>query len=339
MATTQPSVDLFEGLDRGSSVTLGEYFSLWLKLCEGRGLRPATVASYRTMVRLAIVPELGEVPLQSVTARLLNSLYHRLLLSGRQDGRGGLSARTVRYVHAILRKGFADAVRLGYAHTNPTLMADPPTARAAKARQFPTWSPADLRRFLESAREHRYHAAFYLAAASGMRRGELLGLRWCDVDLDGGQLSVIQCVIEVAHVVQIGPPKSERSRRLIALDGKTVAVLAEHKQAREAERLKRGAQLDSHDLVFSRADGSPIRPTCFSNAFNRRVTVANVPRIRLHDLRHTHATLALRAHVHPKIVSERLGHSTVAITLDIYSHSVPSLQREAAEAIGALLPD
>jgi integrase len=171
-----------------------------------------------------------------------------------------------------------------------------------------------------------------------MRRGEVLGLRWCDLDLEAQQLSVVQCVIEVAHAVRVGPPKSERSRRMIALDAKTVAVLAEHKRAEKEKRLKRGGRLAPHELVFTHRDGSPIHPACFSQTFNRRVATAHVPRIRFHDLRHTHATLALRARVHPKIVSERLGHSTVAITLDIYSHCIPSLQREAAEAIGALLP-
>jgi integrase len=182
------------------------------------------------------------------------------------------------------------------------------------------------------------YAAFYLAAASGMRRGELLGLRWCDLDLESRQLSVVQCVIEVAHAVRIGPPKSDHSRRMIALDQKTVAVLAEHKMRQQGKRLQRGASLAPDDLVFAQDDGSPIHPGCFSQIFGRRVATARVPRIRFHDLRHTHATLALRAHVHPKIVSERLGHSTIAITLDIYSHCIPSMQREAADAIGALLP-
>jgi len=125
---------------------------------------------------------------------------------------------------------------------------------------------------------------------------------------------------------------------MIALDAKTVAVLAEHKRSEAEKRLKLGGRLAPHELVFANGDGSPIHPACFSQTFNRRVATAHVPRIRFHDLRHTHATLALRARVHPKIVSERLGHSTVAITLDTYSHCIPSLQREAAEAIGGLLP-
>ena len=339
MATHAPPRTGFSDHDRDCSLTLAEYLAAWLELCEGRGLRPASIASYRATVRTTIIPNLGRVHLESIGPLDLNTLYRRLLKDGRADGRGGLSPRTVRYAHSILRKAFSDAVRLGYLESNPSLDADPPSARAARPRQFQTWSPDDLRRFLESVREDQFYAAFYLAAASGMRRGEVLGLRWCDVDLEGRQLSVVQCVIEVAHAVRIGPPKSERSRRMIALDAKTIAVLTEHRRREEVKRRGRGAKLALDGLVFAHDDGSPLHPGCFSQIFGRRVAAAAVPRIRFHDLRHTHATLALRAHIHPKIVSERLGHSTVAITLDTYSHCIPSMQREAAEAIGALLPN
>ena len=338
MATRRETSTALVGQDCNGSPTLTEYLTSWLELCEARGLRPASVASYRVTVRTTITPRLGSLRLASITPHELNELYRGLLRDGRKDGRGGLSPRTVRYAHSILRKAFADAVRLGHLEANPSLAADPPSARAARAQRFPTWDPDELRRFLESVRDDLLYPAFYLAAASGMRRGELLGLRWCDLDFEALQLSVVQCVIEVAHSVQIGPPKSDRSRRVIALDAKTIAVLAVHKQAEEQKRLKRGARLTRDELVFTQDDGSPLHPACFSQLFSRRVAAANGPRIRFHDLRHTHATLALRAHVHPKIVSERLGHSTVAITLDTYSHSIPSMQREAANAIAEFLP-
>ena len=339
MATRRRPRTAFADHNSDRSLTLGEYLASWLELCEGRGLRPASIASYGVTIRTTIAPRLGRIQLESITPHDLNGLYLNLLREGRRDGRGGLSPRTVRYAHAILRKAFADAVRLGHLETNPSLAADPPTARAARPRQFPTWDPVELRQFLDSVRDDQFYAAFYLAAASGMRRGEVLGLRWCDLDIEGQQLSVVQCVIEVAHAVRVGPPKSDRSRRMIALDEKTIAVLAEHKRAEEEKRLKRGARLTPHEFVFAHDDGSPIHPACFSQIFSRRVAAAQVPRIRFHDLRHTHATLALRARVHPKIVSERLGHSTIAITLDTYSHCIPSMQREAAEVIGRFLPE
>jgi integrase len=246
---------------------------------------------------------------------------------------GGLSARTVRYLHTILNKALADAVRAGHLVVNPATSADPPSPRAAKAQVFPTWSPAELARFLDSAREDPYYVAFYVAASTGLRRGELLGLRWSDFDHDARVLHVVQAVVEVGHEPRITPPKTERSRRLVALDVKTAQLLADHRAA----ALRRDRALADDALVFPNGDGGPLHPALFSHYFQRRVRLAGVKRIRLHDLRHTHATHALRAGVHPKVVSERFGHSTVTITLDTYSHVLPSMQREAAEAVAAFV--
>jgi integrase len=316
--------------------TVESFLAQWLKLCHARGLRPATVASYRVMIRLHVVPTLGAISLDRVGPSELNELYHRLLSFGRKDGSGGLSPRTVRYVHTIIRRAFADAVRLGDARVNPAALADPPSARAARAPVLPVWSPDELAQFLRAAEDDRFYPAFYLAATSGMRRGELLGLRWCDVDLDKRELRIVQTLIEVDHVPRLSPPKTERSRRTIAFDEKTASILLRHRTACDATSKVR---LMNEDLVFLAPNGDLIHPGCFSMAFKRRVELAGVPHLRLHGLRHTHATMALRAGVHPKIVSERLGHASVGITLDTYSHYVPSLQREAAEAIAALLPD
>jgi len=172
-----------------------------------------------------------------------------------------------------------------------------------------------------------------LAAATGLRRSELLGLRWCDVDLQAAQLQVIQGVVQVDHERQITPLKTDRSRRLVALDVRTAQLLGARRAAAEAAR----PTFRTDDLVFPADDGGPIRPGTFSYSFERRVELAGLRRIRLHDLRHTHATHALQIGVHPKIVSERLGHSSVMVTLDVYSHVLPSLQREAAEAVAALV--
>jgi integrase len=320
---------------RRATPTFTDYVEKWLALCESRGLRAATVASYWTMVRLHIDSSFGSTRLDAITPRLLNELYGRLLASGRKSG-GGLSARSVRYLHAILRKSFADAVRLGYLEANPASAADPPSARAARAPIFRTCSPAELARFLTSARGNPLYAAFHLAAATGMRRGEALGTRWCDVDSEARQVRVVQTVIEVGHVLTVAPPKSDRGRRVIALDDRTLSVLRDHRERTEASSEQ--SPLGSNRLFFARPDGSPLHPACFSYAFNQAVKVAGVPRIRFHDLRHSHATMALQAGIHPKIVSGRLGHSTVAITLDVYTHAIPSLQRDAADAIAGLIP-
>jgi integrase len=309
-----------------------EWLDEWLELCTCRGLRPSTIESYRTMLGLHVDDALAATRLPLVTARNLNDLYGRLLRDGRRDGNGGLAARTVRYLHTLLNKALADAVRVGHVPINPAAAADPPSPRATRAPVFPVWSPRELARFLESAKADPHYVAFYVAAATGLRRGELLGLRWCDIDHVARELHVVQAVVEVAHEARISPPKTERSRRLVALDAKTCELLA-------ADRAARANGVDEHSLVFCTDDGAPIHPALFSYYFQRRVRLAGVRRIRLHDLRHTHATHALRAGVHPKVVSERLGHSTITITLDTYSHVLPSMQREAAEAVAALVHD
>jgi integrase len=170
-----------------------------------------------------------------------------------------------------------------------------------------------------------------------MRRGEVLGLRWRDIDLDAGRLSVSQTVVAPEGKVQFSSPKTEKGRRSVALDTGTVEEIRAHRRRQLQERLAFGAGYSDLDLVFCEADGEALSPNAFSQAFDRRVNSSGLPRIRLHDLRHTHATLGLSAGVHAKVMSERLGHSTVSITLDIYSHAVPGLQEDAAERLGALV--
>lgn len=261
-------------------------------------------------------------------------MYADLLRSGRRHGSSGLSARSVRYVHVLLKKAYADAIRLGYADRNPVELADPPSLKAARARVRAPWSSEELAEFLAAAREDPFYPAYHLAASTGMRRGEVLGLRWSDLDLQGRELHVIQTIVEAGHTPTVGVPKSERSRRLIALDSRTVEVLRDHHEVELRRRHDHLASVGA--LVFAQVDGSAIHPACFSYAFAHRVRVVGVRRVRFHDLRHGHATMALRAGIHPKVVSERLGHSSIATTLDIYSHAIPSMQREAADAVAAL---
>lgn len=263
-----------------------------------------------------------------------NRFYADLLRRGRIDGAGGLSAKTVRYVHSILRKALADAVRWNTAQRNVADLADPPKL-TGQHREMRTWTAEQLRAFLEHIAEERLYAAFLLAATTGLRRGEVLGLRWADVDLEAARISVRQSLVLVAYEPKFSEPKTNRSRRSVALDGRTVATLRSWRKQQLEERMLLGVGYDDSELVFTRDDGRFVHPDRFSQLFDKYVAVSELPRIRLHDLRHTHATLALAAGVHPKVVSERLGHSTVAFTLDVYSHAVPALQEEAAERIAA----
>jgi integrase len=199
------------------------------------------------------------------------------------------------------------------------------------------WSARQLDDFLAHVRDDRLYAAWRGAAMTGLRRGELLGLDWDAVDLDAGRLAITRTLIEGKGAPRFSEPKTKRGRRSVALDAGTVEALREHRERQLDERLAWGAAYRDHGLVFCREDGTPIWPRTFSRFFDHHVRDAGLPKIRLHDLRHTHATLALEAGVHPKVVQERLGHATIAITLDTYSHAIPAMQEDAAAKIAALL--
>ncbi|HMT61270.1 MAG TPA: site-specific integrase, partial [Microthrixaceae bacterium] len=188
-----------------------------------------------------------------------------------------------------------------------------------------------------SVSDHRLLASFVVFATTGMRRGEVLGLRWSDVDLANGRLSVVNTITTVNGRPVETSTKTKKSRRRVSLDAATLGALRAHQERQDIERASAGSAWSDTGLVFTREDGSAIHPDRFSHWFADLVEKAGVPPIRLHDLRHTHATLALEAGVHPKVVSERLGHATVGITLDLYSHVTPSLDELAAETIAALV--
>jgi integrase len=296
-------------------------------------LRETTWHSYGHAIK-RVDQSVGQVPLQSLTTLQLEKFYADLVEAGGKR-RAGLAPKSVRNTHVVLRKALADAERLGLVARNVASSARAPTARRP---EFATWSSDDLRAFFAAVRDDRLYASFVLLATTGMRRGEVLGLRWRDVDLDGAQLAVVQTLSTVGQATIVAPPKTQRSRRTIFLDSQTVAVLKEQRRHQRSEQLAAGPAWDaSDDLVFRDELGEPMHPDWFSREFNRLIRSTGVPRIRLHDLRHTYATLALKTGVHPKVVSERLGHATVGITLDLYSHVTPAIARDAADAVAATI--
>lgn len=334
-------VELLGRVDTGTYVetskqTLSGFLAEWLVSIEPT-VRPATLYSYRRNMGLHVEPYIGATPLQKIDAGTLNGLYARLLADGRRDRTGGLSKRSVRYVHTILHRALSDAVRWERLLRNPADAATPPSATASERPEMTTWDAKTLRSFLDAsaAENDRYRAAWYLLATTGMRRGEVLGLRWADVDLTAATASIRQTVITVKRSVQFGTPKTAKGRRQISLDAGTVAVLREHRARQLEERLLMGAGWADHDLIFTKVDGAPLHPERFSREFDRRVARYGLERIRLHDLRHTWATLALGAGVHPKVVQERLGHANVSITLDVYSHATPAMSAAAADTVAA----
>ena len=317
-----------------SRETLRAFIERWLPSVKAR-VRPSTWAQYATLAQKHIVPGLGDGPIQKLTPDGINAFYAGLLEQGRLHGRGGLSPRTVGHIHGVLRNALNDAVKWRVIGRNPALEASPP-----RKQQQPlvTWAAPEARDFLAHVRGDRLFAAYALALTTGMRRGELLGLAWRDVELEAGWLHVRQTLVSVNYRVQFSTPKTQAGRRSIAIDPGTVEILREHRlrQLKERHELGLGAA-QPDDLVFAGIGGQPLNPSLFTDGFDRRVKTAGVPRIRFHDVRHTAATLALAAGVPAKVVAERLGHSSVSITLDLYTHSVPTLQEEAAVRLAALV--
>jgi integrase len=325
--------EVLNGISSGSVVsrsamTTEEYLNDWLASQEHR-LRPTSLHSYRMAIK-RITDELGKVPMQALTPLQIEKFYAELLRSGGRNRRP-LSAKTVRNSHVVLRKALSDAERLGLVHRNAAAAARPPSFSRP---EFATWSSEDLREFFSGIRDERVFAPLVVLATTGMRRGEVLGLRWSDVDLDAGQLSIVQTLTAVDGVPTFGATKTSRSRRTVYVDPQTVNVLREHRKRQRRERLVAGpAWTAKPDLVFRDEAGVLIHPDRFSREFSRVVAASGLAPIRLHDLRHTYATLALKAGVHPKVVSERLGHATVGITLDLYSHVTPAIARDAANVV------
>jgi len=336
--------ELVSSVNRGAYVptsrqTLTEFAEDWLAAIAPT-VRPSTHYSYARNLRLHVLPYLGSTPLAGIDAGALNTLYAALLASGRKDHEaGGLSPRSVRYVHTIAHRAFKDAVRWGRLVRNPADAADPPRATSSGSPDMTTWTADQLRRFLDGVHDDRLSAAYVLLATTGMRRGEALGLRWADLDLDHGQAAIRQTVIAVNHVPTLGTPKTAKGRRTVRLDAATVAALREHRKRQAAERLQMGAGWTDHGLVFCRVDGGVLNPERFSRSFGDRVRQLGLPKIRLHDLRHGWATMALGAGVHPKVVQERLGHANIGITLDVYSHVTAGLHDDAAERVASLVFD
>jgi integrase len=300
-------------------------------------IRPSTYNSYVQHVECHIAPHVGSVKLQKLSGSQVNALYAKLAESGKRDGKKGLSPMTIHHVHSCLHKACKDAVRWGHISRNPLDAADPPRKKGDATREMQTWSAEQLKTFLGAVADERLSPLWHTIAMTGMRRGEALGLRWSDVDLENARLSVRRALVPTSREVVISEPKTAKGRRVIALDPVTVDVLKAQAARQLEEQMRAGVAWLETGLVFTVENGGALDPESVSRYWRQAVKKSMLPQIRLHDLRHTHATLALQAGIHPKVVSERLGHATVSITLDTYSHAIPAMQEEAAALIAQLV--
>lgn len=319
-----------------SRITTGEFLKSWIVAMTSQGaIRPTTAKAYDVAVRVHIVPRLGRVPLQDLTRKLIREMYASLRARGLARAHGGLSVKSVHNVHLAFHRALEDAVDDGLLRSNPTTRAhrvSPPR------REIRSWSPSELHRFLAAVCDDPNFALWRLAAFSGMRRGELLGLRWRDVDLDAAVLSVQRQLLRNGPAVGFSEPKTRAGRRSISLDFATVEALRSHREGQDGVKLAMGSRYRGEfDLVFGAVDGRPRDPDAVTHQFIRRAVREGLPRIRFHDLRHTHASIALHAAVHPKVVQERLGHASVKLTLDTYAHVLPPMHQVAAAQIAAIV--
>jgi integrase len=288
-------------------------------------------------VQFHIVPHLGSLRLEKVTGATLNALYAKLALEGKRDGKKGLAPRTVHHVHVCLHRAFRDAVRWGRLFRNPFDAADPPKVAGPGSRQMKTWTAEQVRAFLEATKGDRLYPLWRLLCLTGMRRGEVLGVKWDDVDFEVGCLAVRRSLIPLGGEVIVSEPKTARGRRSIALDPDTIEVLKAQAARQLEEQQEWGEGWTDSGYLCTKEDGTAYHPEVVSRYFRAAVKAAKLPAISPHVLRHTHATLALRAGIHPKVVSERLGHANISITLDTYSHAIPAMQGEAAALIAELI--
>lgn len=322
------------GYVKPSRITVGEWLKEWLNGYVELNCSARTKASYEMIIRRHIIPELGMIPLSQVEPRHLQAFYSRQRLEGRVDGKGQLSSRTVRYCHSLLVEALGYAIKMGLIGRNVALAIDAPRV---EHKAMSTLAPEDVPKFLEAAAETPYYAFFYTLLYTGMRRGEALALRWKNVDLGLASLSVTAflSVVETAYKLNgsyvIKEPKTPHSRRQIALPPSLALVLRQRRAEQKTQGDLLGKPLTDNDFVFAHPDGTPLDPSTVSHGLANVIRKAGLPHIRLHDLRHTHATVMLKADVHPKVVCERLGHSSIRITLDTYSHVLPGIQEAAAQ--------
>lgn len=304
-----------------NKTTVAQYLESWLTDAYKATVRPSTYIRNEGIIRNHVIPALGMTALPKLTPLQLQNLYGLKLAQGQ-------SPRSIRNMHFVIHKALKQAARWGYVVRNVADLVDLPKVHR---QEVTVLSPEQIARFIREAKEERYYPLYVMALTTGLRQGELLGLQWSDCDLDAGTVMVRRTLKELNGRMILGEPKSKNARRTVMLPKGTILVMREHRKA-QLERGFIGAQ-----YVFTDRNGGPVRPqNMVRRSFHPLLRQLGLPEIRFHDLRHSHATLLLQQGVNPKLVQERLGHSTINLTLDTYSHVLPNMQDQVAARINEL---
>jgi integrase len=306
----------------------------WLAAQRARELRPTTIAGYENAINQWILPHIGGVRVAALTPEIVVDLMSTLRSEKTANGRQGLSARSVQLAVGVLKSACAWAVTAELIGRNPIAGVRRPRSVTPVMR---AWTEAEARLFLEATKEDRLGWMWALLLARGLRRGEVCGLKWSAVDLDAGTLRIEHTRTTVKGEAVSSLPKTGAGRRSISIDARLVALLRAHRRRQAAERLAAGPAYEDNGYLVADELGNPYHPDTISGWFDARVAQVDVPRIRLHDCRHTAASLMLAAGTPVKVVSELLGHANVVVTLQVYQHLMPGMAEEAGAALSASL--
>jgi len=326
--------ELLASLDKGiytppGKLTLAEHLRNWLDGYVKTNCSERTLDGYQAIIERHLIPTLGHFLLKQLTTQAIQAYYGKACEN--------LSARTVHHQHRVLSQALKYAVRQGYLGRNPCELVDPPSPRNKAMR---TLDPTEVNILIEAAQGSYYYPVIYTALSSGLRQAELLALRWRDIDPDiMRSISVNRVLYKRRGVCEFKEPKTDRSRRYVTMTPKLAAFLREYREDRKSLYRELGKELTLDDLVFASVEGKPLNPPSLSREFNRIVRQAALENVRFHDLRHTFASLMLLRGVAPKVISEALGHASVAFTMDVYSHILPGMQSDAMALLDQVLPE
>lgn len=315
-------------------LALSTYLNAWLNSYAKVNVKASTYAQYEAIVKKRLIPWAGGCDIKAITPMQIDEFYASLLQQGRADGKGGLSAKSVLYIHRVLNEALGHAVQKGLLVKNPLLsVTNIPKAKKFKASAY---SANEIRSLLEASSSENsfWQAAIALAAICGLRRGECLGLKWSKIDFDNQSITIDEQIIEIHHKVHFSTPKSSESIRTIHAPTEVFDILKQRKEDLAQHKEWLGSSYNDQDLVICRGDGSPIRPGNFTRGFKDFLSRHSMRSIRFHDLRHSCASLMLQSGVAMKTASEILGHSSIAITADLYTHVMQKTKEKAAAQIG-----